>query len=219
MAPRPDRRSRWCRRDRRPAGRLSSRSTGSGIGRDRPSRSPAPARRRPPASSARSPSSRPGSSDIEEMVGDAAQVRPGRRAQAVQPGRRSGRLPRRARRSGRCSRSTRPSATRRSISRVTPLLLRITRSASWRIRIRRPGASRDGEQRVVFGERQVVLGPQFLVEAAGDAGVRLEEGPPRLEPWIASRQWPGDPRGDGHGRDATPSSMPGTVRHGRIRVA
>ena len=37
-------------------------------------------------------------------------------------------------------RSTRPSATSRSIRRVTPLLLRITRSDSWRIRMRRPGA-------------------------------------------------------------------------------
>ena len=38
-------------------------------------------------------------------------------------------------------RSTSPSSTRRSMSRVTPLLLRTTRSESWRIRIRRPGAS------------------------------------------------------------------------------
>ena len=76
----------------------------------------------------------------------------------------------------------------------------------------------DVEERVVLGERQVVLGAKVLVEAARHAGVRLEEGAPRGESGIVCCQSPGDRLGHGHGRDATPSSVPGTVRHGRPSV-
>ena len=41
------------------------------------------------------------------------------------------------------------------------------------------GASASWQQRVVLGERQVVLGAQLLVEAPRDAGVGAQERPPR----------------------------------------
>ena len=49
------------------------------------------------------------------------------------------------------------------------------------------------EQRVVLGERQVVLGAQLLVEAPGHAGVGLEEGAPRLEARVARAEGPSRP--------------------------
>ena len=47
---------------------------------------------------------------------------------------------------------------------------------------------RDVQQRVVFRERQVVLGAQLVVEAARDAGVRQQERPPgpRRGSWAVS---------------------------------
>ena len=45
---------------------------------------------------------------------------------------------------------------------------------------------RDGQQGVVLGERQVVLGAQLLVEAARDPGVGLQERAPRLEARVSS---------------------------------
>ena len=101
-------------------------------------------------------------------------------------------------------RSTSPSSTSRSIRRVTPLLLRITSSASWRIRIRRSGAWAIVSERVVLADRQVVLGSQLLVEATDDPGVGEQERAPRREARVAWFERSFDRLGDGHGRDATP---------------
>ena len=84
------------------------------------------------------------------------------------------------------SRSTRPSSDE-SVDepRHAALAEQDDLSASWRIRMRRSGRVGDGQQGVVLGERQVVLGAQLLVEAPRDAGVRLQEGAPRVESRVA----------------------------------
>ena len=144
MAPSPDRRSRSCRRT---GGRDAASGLGAPpaaiVGQASRRGSPCPG----PARSATVCIARPTSAscrvveDVEEVVGDAAQVGARRRPQADRA-RRSVRTASAPRASvTHVSRSTRPSATSRSMSRVTPLLLSRTWSASWRIRIRRPGAS------------------------------------------------------------------------------
>ena len=97
------------------------------------------------------------------------------------------------------------------MSRVTPLLLSSTSSARRPIRIRRSGGLGDRQQRVVLGERQVVLGAQLLVESARHAGVRQQEGPPRGEPGVAGCERSCDRLGHGHGRDATTSVADASV--------
>ena len=69
------------------------------------------------------------------------------------------------------------------------------------------GRVRDRQQRVVLGERQVVLGAQLVVEPAGDPRMRLQERTPRLEPRVlrGKRSDVGS-LNDGHGIDATPSA-------------
>ncbi len=66
------------------------------------------------------------------------------------------------------------------------------------------GGPGDGQQRVVFGERDVVLGAQLLVEAPRDPRVRQQEGTPRGKPGITGAQRSSGRLGDGHPGDATP---------------
>ncbi len=70
-----------------------------------------------------------------------------------------------------------------------------------------PAAGRlgDGQQRVVLGERHVVLRPQLLVEAARDARMGKQEGSPRGEARIPRGQGSGCRFLDGHRLDATTS--------------
>ena len=121
------------------------------------------------------------------MLVDAAQVGPRGAAQACQPG--VGQDGFGAAGIGQAgSRSTRPSATSRSMSRVTPLLLRSTAVGQ----LAHPDAPLRGlgdrQQRVVLGERQVVLGAQLLIQAPRDPGVGAQEGAPRLEARVAGGQ-------------------------------
>ena len=79
------------------------------------------------------------------------------------------------------------------MSRVTPLLLsrmRVGQGAHADAPAGRPG---DGEQGVVLGEGQVVLGAQLLVEATRHPGVGLQEGAPRLESRVAGGERRGRP--------------------------
>ena len=57
----------------------------------------------------------------------------------------------------------------------------------------------DRQQRVVLGEREVVLGAQLLVQAPGDPGMREQERSPRGEARVAGGQRSSRGLGDGHG--------------------
>ena len=61
----------------------------------------------------------------------------------------------------------------------------------------------DGQERVVFADRQVVLGSQLLIEPTDDAGMRLEERAPRREPLVARLERSLHGRSDGHDDGAT----------------
>jgi hypothetical protein len=60
-----------------------------------------------------------------------------------------------------------------------------------------PPAGRLGElqERVVLGQRQVVLGAEVLVEEALEAGVGDEEVAPGRDPGVSWRNGAADPRG------------------------
>ena len=88
---------------------------------------------------------------------------------------------------GRSPRSTSPSFTSRSISRVTPLLLEDHLVGEQAHPDAPPGRSGDREERVVLGQRQVVLGSQLLVEPPRDPGMGDEEGTPRGEARVVVR--------------------------------
>ena len=73
----------------------------------------------------------------------------------------------------------------------------------------------DGQERVVFRERQVVLGAQLVVEPPRDTSVRLQEGAPGLDARITRGQLRlglgARALGDGHGPDATPLQSRGPL--------
>ena len=69
----------------------------------------------------------------------------------------------------------------------------------------------DRQQRVVLGEREVVLGAQLLVHAAGDPGMGEQERSPRGEARVAGGQRSSRGLGDGHGGMLPPSVIVRTM--------
>jgi hypothetical protein len=47
----------------------------------------------------------------------------------------------------------------------------------------------DGQERVIFPKRQVVLDAKFLVKTTRDPLVRQEEGAPWCQAWVARLEW------------------------------
>ena len=144
--------------------------------------------------------------DIEEMLADAAQMGPRRRAHPGETG---------VGQDGLCAAGVRQAGAPfhepigdESVDQAgDPALAEdhlVGQQAHPDPTTRRAGDRQEG---VVLGEGKIVLGTQLLIEAARDPSVRDEEGAPRSQARIVGGERSGGRFGSWHGGDATPSML------------